>query len=73
MEPQAQTTSLFKTLIAIQLGGMGVITGGMHAFLFDHQDELVRIVQQHVTISKPVAVVLLFALGLATGAVASAT
>jgi hypothetical protein len=70
MEPQAQTTSLFKTLIAIQVGGMGAITGGMSAFLFDHKDAVVGIVQQHVTISKPVALVVLFALGLVSGVMA---
>ena len=43
MEPQAQTTPLFKTVIAIQVGGMGVITGGMSAFLFDQKDALVGI------------------------------
>jgi len=70
MEPQAQTTPLFKTVIAIQVGRMGVITGGMYAFLFDQKDALVGIMQQHVTISKPVALVVLFALGLVSGVMA---
>jgi hypothetical protein len=68
--PQAHGASLFKTVIAIQVGGMGVITGGMSSFMFDHKDALVEIVRQHVAISKPVALALLVACVLVSGGAA---
>ena len=68
--PEAHVVSVFKIVIAIQLGGMGVITGAMSAFLFDHKDALVGIVQQHVTISKPVAQVVAVAIILVSGVMA---
>jgi len=68
--PQAQGASLFKTVIAIQVGGMGVISGAMFDFLFEHEDAVVGIVQQHVAISKPVALALLVASVLVSGVAA---
>jgi hypothetical protein len=70
IEPQARGASIFKSVIAIQMGGLGVGTGVMTSLLFDHKDALVEIVRQHVAISKPVALALLVATVLATCAAA---
>jgi hypothetical protein len=68
--PQAHGASLFKTVMAIQVGGMGVITGAMSSVMFDHKDALVEIVRQHLPISKPVALALLVASVLVSGVTA---
>jgi hypothetical protein len=68
--PEAHVVSVFKIVITIQLAGMGVISGAMFAFLFEHKDAVVGIVQQHVTVSKPVALVVSFAIILVSGVMA---
>jgi hypothetical protein len=67
---EAHVVSVFKIVITIQLGGMGVISGAMFAFLFEHKDAVVGIVQQHVTVSKPVALVVAVALSLVSSVAA---
>jgi hypothetical protein len=60
--PEAHVVSLVKIVITIQVGGMGVISGAMLSFLFEHKDAVVGIMQQHVTTSKPVALVVAVAI-----------
>jgi hypothetical protein len=68
--PEAQVASLSKKVIAFQMFAMGAVTAVMSSFLIDHKDALVGLVQQHVTISKPVALVLFVACVLVSGAAA---
>jgi hypothetical protein len=56
--------------ITIQLGVMGAVTGAMSSFLFDHKDAAVEIVQQHVAVSKPVALAVAVAMILVSGLIA---
>jgi hypothetical protein len=70
IESKAHGASLFKTVVAIQVGGMGVITGAMSSVMFDHKDALVEIVRQHFAISKPIALALLVACVLVSGVTA---
>jgi hypothetical protein len=69
--PETHVASRSKSvIITIQLGVMGAVTGAMSSFLFDHKDAVCEIVQQHVTVSKPVALVVAVAMILASGVMA---
>jgi hypothetical protein len=57
-------------IITIQMGVMGAVTGAMSSFLFDHKDAAVEIVQQHVAVSKPVALAVAVAMILVSGVMA---
>jgi hypothetical protein len=53
--PETQITKIAKTLIALQLGGIGALTGVMTTIALEHREVLVRVAQSFA-ISKPVAI-----------------
>jgi hypothetical protein len=71
--PQPENARLFRMVISFQAGMATSIIGTTFYTLLYHKEEVVTFVRQHdVTISKPAAIVLLFACGVASGVAAYA-
>jgi hypothetical protein len=61
IEPR-ERGSLVKTVLSIQVGVMGIVTGATSSIVFAHKNKLAGIVREHLAISKPEAVAILIVL-----------
>lgn len=64
IEPQAQTTSLFNTVMAIQAGTLGLTSTVTFTILYNYKEVVLAQLQQYVPTSKPVIAAIIATLSL---------
>ena len=67
---ESPISPLGKAMVVSQLFVMGMAGGGIADGLLEHGDQVAQILSLHFVISKPVAQIAVFALGVMTGAIA---